>query len=328
MVCPSRMVRLFIGVTAILALTLLAPPPAHGLTVTLTPSRTSAGPSTPVTFSGNAAGAPAGTDVTLQRRLGSGSWSTVMTGGTVSPSGTYTLTTNVATGAYSYRTKVGTSAYSPAMTVTGVYGRNASVPAPGSPFTFSARLPYAESRPVSAQYSTNGSNWTARRIATSNAAGVVAVRMYLVSTSYVRMVAPATSTRPAWAGPRSRVAVGADPVITRILNDTNAYRKAQGRAALKLHAKLNLIAGTWAYTMHQSCDFKHNPNYTAQYPSGWTRAAENIAAGQTYTGVVPAWIASSGHRANILGNYTHIGIGYHFGANCYDRYYVQNFAKF
>jgi len=142
------------------------------------------------------------------------------------------------------------------------------------------------------------------------------------------MYAPATSTLPAWAGPRSIVTVGTDPVIKRILDDTNAYRRTLGRSPLKLLPALNRISGTWAYQMHQTCDFKHNPNYTSGYPSGWRRAAENIAGGQSFLSVVAAWIASLGHRLNILGDYTHIGIGYYFGSNCYDRYYVQNFAKY
>lgn len=64
------------------------------------------------------------------------------------------------------------------------------------------------------------------------------------------------------------------------------------------------------------------------YPSGWSRAGENIAAGYGYTSVVQGWIDSPGHRANMLGDYTHIGIGYYSGSNCYRTYFVQNFAKY
>lgn len=332
---PTRIPRAMVGIAAGFALTLVAPSPAQAVAVTLTTSRTAASTSTPVTFSGTAPGASTGTPVTLQRRLGSGSWSTVLTGGTVTASDTYSLTTYVAVGTYSYRTKVGTSSWSPATTVSGVYGRNVAVPAAGAPFTLSARLPLARSRLVKVQVSPNGSTWTTRGQSTSTSAGLVGVRTFLTSTSYVRMVAPETGSLPAWSGPRGGVAVGTDPVIKRILDDTNAERARHGKRALALHPSLNKVAGTWAYYMHATANtsdcgasFKHNPSYSSQIPSGWSRAAENIAGGQDYEDVVGRWIDSLPHHKNIDGDYTHIGIGYYFGTKCYDRYYVQNFAKY
>jgi len=345
--------RVVMGLATALALTLATPAPALAVTVSLNTSRTTAPPSTAVTFSGTATGAPAGIPVTLQRRLGSGSWSTIKTGGSISASDTYSFTTYVAVGTYSYRAKVGTSAYSPDKSVSGTYGRNVSVPAAGEPFTFLARLPQLQPRLVKAQFSTNGgSTWTTRGQATSNSAGGVAIRTYLVSTSYVRLIAPATSTLPTWVGPRGIVTIGIDPVIKRILDDTNAFRDANGHLPpLALHPSLNKVAGNWAYTMYANSNpsncmasFKHNPSYSSQYPPGWTAAAENIAAGQAYdkvvTGAQPGvqpktvdygWIDSPVHRANILGNYTHIGVGYYdagAGGKCYKRYWVQNFAKY
>ena len=335
--------RILIGLTAGLAMTLVAPSPAQAVTVTLNTSRTSAVPSVPVTFSGSATGAPTGVPVSLQRRLGSGSWSTVKTGGTVSASDTYSLTTYVAAGTYSYRAKVGSSAYSPAKTVSGTYGRNVMVPAAGSPFTLSAWLPMAKSRVVKAQFSTDGTPWTTRGQATSSSAGGVGIRTYLVSTSYVRAIAPATSTLPTWVGPRGVVTIGVDPVIKKILDDTNAHRASHAPAlpALKLHPSLNKIAGNWAYTMATKCVFKHNTTSdgrlnVSEYPAGWKSAGENIAAGATYETVVGYWIGSAPHHANIDGGsapkFTHIGIGYYFGGSCSDttlrKTYVQNFATY
>ena len=339
------------GLMAAFALTVVAPSPAHAVSVTLNTSRTTAPPSVLVTFSGTAPGAATNSPVTLQRRPASGGpFSTVKTGGKVTSSDTYAMKIYVAVGKYSYRAKVGSSSYSPLRTVTGNYGRNVALPAAGSPFTFSARLPKPWTRLIRFQFSTNGSTgWTTRGQATSNSTGWVGIRTYMNGTSYVRAIAPATSSLSAWTGPRGIVKIGADPVITRILNDTNAYRTSQGKPALKLHASLNKVAGNWAHKMYtgspSSCytTLPHNPSYPAQYPTGWKAGAENVAAGQTYTtvvngnqpGVQPSsdigWIDSSGHRMNILGNYTHIGIGYYFGsaASCFQgRYYVQNFARY
>ena len=62
-------------------------------------------------------------------------------------------------------------------------------------------------------------------------------------------------------------------------------------------------------------------------PRGWTRAAENVAYGYNVTSVVDAWMNSPGHRANILGDFTHIGVGVAKGSDG-QLYYVQNFGKY
>lgn len=117
--------------------------------------------------------------------------------------------------------------------------------------------------------------------------------------------------------------------VQRILDDTNAFRAQNGLAPLQLLPAVTSVAQNWASQMATSCDFRHNPSFSQQIPAGWTRAAENIAAGQQYTTVVAAWINSPGHRANLLGDYTHIGIGYVGGSACqYGRYFVQVFAKY
>jgi hypothetical protein len=55
----------------------------------------------------------------------------------------------------------------------------------------------------------------------------------------------------------------------------------------------------------------HNPDYTSQIPGGWTAAAENVAHGHpTGTAMHDGWMGSSGHRANILGDFTDIGIAF------------------
>ena len=90
---------------------------------------------------------------------------------------------------------------------------------------------------------------------------------------------------------------------------------------------LNTIASQWAKSMHDGCTFAHRSSFSV-YPSGWKRAGENIAAGYSYTTVVQGWIDSPGHRANMLGDYTHIGVGYYQGTKCYGTYFVQNFAKY
>jgi uncharacterized protein YkwD len=138
----------------------------------------------------------------------------------------------------------------------------------------------------------------------------------------------AITVRPSAPGATPPPTTASVPLeVARILADTNAFRAANGTAPLRAMPALDAIAGEWAKKMHNECIFQHRSGFSV-YPSGWSRAGENIAAGYSYTSVVQGWIDSPGHRANMLGDYTHIGIGYYSGSNCYRTYFVQNFAKY
>jgi hypothetical protein len=115
-----------------------------------------------------------------------------------------------------------------------------------------------------------------------------------------------------------------------ILYKTNAYRKAYGRPALKGLSSLDKVAQTWTQHMYDNTDFRHNPDYFGQYSGTPQAGAENIASGDgnglTSSNVVAAWMNSPGHRANILGPYTHIGIGWVSVSG--KAYATQNFARY
>lgn len=66
------------------------------------------------------------------------------------------------------------------------------------------------------------------------------------------------------------------------------------------------------------------------YGTNWYSMAENIAAGQTTPEeVMNGWMASSGHRANILSTSNwEIGVGYYQGSGTYYRYWAQDFGKY
>lgn len=113
----------------------------------------------------------------------------------------------------------------------------------------------------------------------------------------------------------------------RIVADTNAARARQGLPALAQLSGITTVAQDWAETMAANRRMEHNPSYASQMPRGWTRAAENVAYGYGVTSVVDAWMNSPGHRANILGDFTHIGVGVAKGSDG-QLYYVQNFGKY
>lgn len=136
----------------------------------------------------------------------------------------------------------------------------------------------------------------------------------LVSTLVAPQSAQATTT-PTYA-----------QMMQRVIDDTNAIRVAAGLRPLVRNSALDKVAADWARQQWQNGAMSHNPNFSKQIPSGWQRAGENVAKGYTYLQVVPAWKASPGHYANIVNDYTSIGIGYFEQDG--RRYWTQLFAKY
>lgn len=128
--------------------------------------------------------------------------------------------------------------------------------------------------------------------------------------------------------------------IQQVLNLTNRFRQQHGRLELKLSGRLSAIALQHSQDMAVQDYFSHTGKDGSQpwerMTAGgyaWSRAAENIAAGQrTPAEVVQAWINSPGHRANMLDpDVKEIGIGYYFfspdtGTTNYQTYWTQLFG--
>lgn len=72
----------------------------------------------------------------------------------------------------------------------------------------------------------------------------------------------------------------------------------------------------------------HCDGFSNGFPSGWSTASENVAAGQTPDTVVTSWMGSSGHRANILTtNVNRMGVGYMVASDG-TAYFTQNFGAY
>ncbi|GAB2842049.1 FG-GAP-like repeat-containing protein [Microbacterium insulae] len=114
-----------------------------------------------------------------------------------------------------------------------------------------------------------------------------------------------------------------------VFNQTNAERARAGLKPLISDLALDRAADEWARVLAKSCSFTHsssNWRATRVAKAGWSATGENIAAGYDGYNVVSAWMASPGHRANILDSrYTGVGIGYAKGT-CYSSYWVQIFG--
>ncbi|MES2094014.1 MAG: CAP domain-containing protein [Actinomycetota bacterium] len=112
-----------------------------------------------------------------------------------------------------------------------------------------------------------------------------------------------------------------------IAAEVNQARASAGLPGLIRNPAMDSVALRWANQMGAANLMDHNPSYATQIPSGWTRAGENVATGQpTPSAMQAAWLDSTGHRANILGDYTDIGIA--FVTVNGTTWGVQNFAKY
>ncbi|MGC4379429.1 CAP domain-containing protein [Fictibacillus sp. Mic-4] len=124
-----------------------------------------------------------------------------------------------------------------------------------------------------------------------------------------------------------------ETIGNQVISLVNKERSKQGLAPLKDNASLDKTATLKAEDMRDKNYFDHNsPTYgdpfqmMKQFGINYSRAAENIAAGQKDAqDVMDSWMKSPGHRANILDpNLKEIGIGYATGGS-YGTYWVQQF---
>ena len=150
------------------------------------------------------------------------------------------------------------------------------------------------------------------------------VRSRLAAIAFAVIALVGANSLTAGVEARAASSVSVATAVARILTDTNALRAAGGLPPLVANAAMSTVAQNWSAQLGAQGSLSHNPSYTTQIPSGWRRAAENVAMDYDYTTVVEGWRQSSGHYANIMGQYTDIGIGY-VEANGH-RYFTQNFA--
>ena len=121
-----------------------------------------------------------------------------------------------------------------------------------------------------------------------------------------------------------------------LLGYANAERAAHGLKPLVWSSAIATMAQNWTASMASTaldCTtvyLKHNPNYQGQTPGNWTLVGENVGCAQPARAKVihDAWMASPGHRANLLRpEFTHIGIGWAVTKNGI-AFATQDFAAY
>lgn len=120
---------------------------------------------------------------------------------------------------------------------------------------------------------------------------------------------------------------------TEILKYINGYRNAKKLQPLTIDDNLSTIAYNHSQNMSgHKTSFGHDGFYermkmAKSFNPKLTSFAENVAYGlQTPAEVSRDWYGSSGHKKNILGNFSRTGIGVERGEDGY-LYFTQVFQK-
>lgn len=95
------------------------------------------------------------------------------------------------------------------------------------------------------------------------------------------------------------------------LAEINASRAAEGLGPLSVDSGLRTHARNHTQDMMDSGGIYHSTSdeLRAAAGSGWTKLGENVGRGGSVSSLHTAFMNSSGHRANILGDYNKVGIG-------------------
>jgi len=87
----------------------------------------------------------------------------------------------------------------------------------------------------------------------------------------------------------------------------NSYRSSNGLSSMSNHGDLASRARWWAKSMAQNGSLAHS-NLGSIVPP-WATAGENVGTGGSVSSVFGLLKGSSGHAANMLGDFTHMGVG-------------------
>ena len=105
---------------------------------------------------------------------------------------------------------------------------------------------------------------------------------------------------------------GADSATeSEFLAKINAERSANGLGGLTMDGGLQAHARKHTQDMMDANQIYHSTSAELQAAagSGWSKLGENVGRGGSVSSLHQAFMNSSGHRANILGDYNYAGIG-------------------
>jgi uncharacterized protein YkwD len=113
-----------------------------------------------------------------------------------------------------------------------------------------------------------------------------------------------------------------------VLGEINKVRANAGLSPIGLDPTISAISRDWSQQMAARGFFEHRPGdqLNAMLPAGWRQWGENIASAPDIFWAQSSLEASPGHYANMVGPFTHVGIGVF--TNGTQVWVTQNFARY
>jgi uncharacterized protein YkwD len=93
----------------------------------------------------------------------------------------------------------------------------------------------------------------------------------------------------------------------------NAHRASNGLSALARNSSLDGEARAWSQTMASNGGLSHSD--LGRFLPPWSSVGENVGVGGSVSTIFGGLTNSSGHNANMLGDFTHLGVGVWVDAN-------------
>jgi uncharacterized protein YkwD len=128
-----------------------------------------------------------------------------------------------------------------------------------------------------------------------------------VATTAAPKKPPATQPKKAAPPPSSTKAGYNSGYEADFASAINGYRSSEGLAKLSRDGSLDAEARAWSKRMATRGNLSHSD--LGRFLPPWSAAGENVGTGGSVSGLFDALVGSSGHRANMLGGYTHFGVG-------------------
>lgn len=113
-----------------------------------------------------------------------------------------------------------------------------------------------------------------------------------------------------------------------MLGEINKVRANAGLGPIALDPTISLVSRDWSQKMAAGGFFEHRPSdqLNVMLPAGWRQWGENIASAPDIFYAQSSLEASPGHYANMVGPFTHVGIGVF--TNGTQVWVTQNFARY
>lgn len=134
-------------------------------------------------------------------------------------------------------------------------------------------------------------------------------RRALAAVALAAAVSAVAVVGPAATPASARVTTDARLTEVLMAISINGLRAEHGLAPLHFDGALSDSARAWSGEMAARRTLSHTRSLASTVSGPWTAIAENVGSGPHPPSIQDSFVTSPVHRANLLGNFTRMGIG-------------------